>query len=61
MEEKEAAQVELNSVSARTRSEGPTEENVTAFEDAVIRLAAAHGVTLAPVDPVTGQLRTDPS
>ncbi|MCX4832323.1 hypothetical protein OG746_45385 [Streptomyces sp. NBC_01016] len=61
MEGKEAAQVELNAASARARSEGPTEENVTAFEDAVIRLAAAHGVTLAPAAPATGQLRTDPS
>ncbi|MFZ3562717.1 hypothetical protein ACOKM5_43045 [Streptomyces sp. BH097] len=55
MEEKEVAQAQWHALTEKVQQEGLTPESETAVHDTIVRLAAAHGIELVPVDPITGQ------
>ncbi|MEV5598932.1 hypothetical protein [Streptomyces sp. NPDC052496] len=49
------AREELFALDQKMQAEGFTAENAAAVDDGIIRYAAAHGVALTPVHPLTGE------
>ncbi|MFZ3562796.1 hypothetical protein [Streptomyces sp. BH055] len=55
MEEEEVAQEKWHALTAKVQAEGFTPASESAVHTAVVRLAAAHGIDLIPVEPCTGR------